>query len=166
MRRTAVAAGSIVAALAVGGVVAVSGGAQPPGGHTISLVTKDYVAKTIDLPPRNRGFSFGSGDRFVSSATVVNAAGAPRGSFDADCVVTRGSAAHTRFFCDGVYVLAEGQIFVQMRFSDFSLSKGPSAEGAVVGGTRGYAGARGTFTTNDRPDANDDSADDVITLLP
>ena len=164
MNRTLIAAGSVVAVLATGGVLAVSGGAQAPGGQTIRLITKNYVAKMIDTPPRRGEGSFGSGDRFVSSAYVVNAAGRKRGTFDADCAVTRGGFG--RFVCDGVYVLSEGHIFVQMRFSFVTLEKQAATEGAVVGGTRAYAGARGTFTTLARPDDEDDAADDVITLLP
>ena len=119
MNRTLIAAGSVVAVLATGGVLAVSGGAQAPGGQTIRLITKNYVAKMIDTPPRRGEGSFGSGDRFVSSAYVVNAAGRRRGTFDADCAVTRGGFG--RFVCDGVYVLSEGHIFVQMRFSFVTL---------------------------------------------
>jgi len=39
--------------------------------------------------------------------------------------------------------------------------------GSVVGGTRAYAGARGTFTSKDRPgEAAGDPSDDTLTLLP
>jgi hypothetical protein len=38
--------------------------------------------------------------------------------------------------------------------------------GAIVGGTGAYAGARGTFTSVDRPGGDNAPSDDTITLLP
>jgi len=171
MRRTVLAAGSVIAALLTGGVLAVSGGAQATSGRTIALVTKDFHVKTTDVPPRGleRG-SFGSGDNFLSSGRVFSPAGARRGAFDARCTITRGGSI-ARLLCDGVYALKEGHIFIQMRFSFTSLSDMPKpTQGAVVGGTRAYAGARGTFTTGELTEEDeDDSGDgseDIITLLP
>jgi hypothetical protein len=165
MRRTvAIIAGSVVAALATGGVIAVSGGAQTPGGQTIQLVTKNFRFKAIDVPPRERGREpSGRGDGFVISARVTDRGGARRGTFDAKCTLTRGGRNGSAL-CEGAYTLSEGQIFLQARFRN---SDEGDVNGAVVGGTRAYAGARGTFKTVDRPgERGGDPSDDTITLLP
>jgi hypothetical protein len=164
MQRTAVIAITVVVALVTGAVLAVSGGAQAPGGRTLQLVTKDFRFKAIDVPPRGRGREpSGSGDGFVISGSVTDRAGARRGSFDAVCTVSRGGR-NGRSVCEGVYALSEGEIFLQARLS---FSDEGDADGAVVGGTRAFAGARGTFTTVDRPgEGGGDPSDDTITLLP
>jgi hypothetical protein len=54
----------------------------------------------------------------------------------------------------GVYRFGDGDIYVD-GFVTFS---GPSASGVIVGGTRAYEGARGTFTSTE--------AKDVLQLLP
>jgi hypothetical protein len=165
MRRTvAIIAGSFVAALATGGILAVSGGAQTPGGQTIQLVTKNFRFKAIDVPPRERrGQPSGRGDGFVISARVTDSAGAGRGTFDAKCTFTRGGRNGSAL-CEGAYTLSEGQIFVLARFRN---SDEGDVNGGVVAGTRAYAGARGTFETVDRPgESGGDPSDDTITLLP
>ncbi|MBA3327867.1 MAG: hypothetical protein H0T43_06155 [Solirubrobacterales bacterium] len=164
MRRISIIAGSVVAALATGGVLAVSGGAQDPDGQKLQLVTKNFRFKAIDVPPRRPGREpSGSGDNFVISAVVTNRAGARRGSFDAKCTVTRGGR-NGRSLCEGVYALTEGQIFLKTRFVN---SNDGDISGAITGGTRAYAGARGTLTSVDRRgEAGGDPSDDTLTLLP
>ena len=47
------------------------------------------------------------------------------------------------------------------------LSADDETAGAVVGGTGAYVGARGTFSSVDRPgEAGGDPSDETITLLP
>ncbi len=166
MRRATIVAGSVVAALTTGGILAISGGAQQPaGGQTLQLVTKNFRFKAIDVPPRARRNAepSGTGDGFVISAVVTDRAGARRGSFDAKCTVTRGGR-YGRALCEGAYALSEGEIFLQARFR---FSDEGAVDGALVGGTRAYAGARGTFTSVDRPgEKGGDPSDDTLTLLP
>ena len=164
MRRTPVISAAVVAALATGGILAVSGGAQSPGGQTINLVTKDFEHKAIDAPPLEGGpESVGRGDRFVLAAVVTDTAGTRRGNYDVVCAATRGGRKG-RVVCQGAYSLKEGALHLTTVFKN---TGDGSVTGAIIGGTRAYAGARGTFTSVDRPgEKGGDPSDDVITLLP
>ena len=166
MRRKAVIViASLVAALATGAILAVSGGAQSPQGRTIELVTKNFRFSAVDNPPRSRRPDAppSAGDTFVISALVTNRAGRRRGSFDATCSVTHGGR-RARGVCEGVYALADGEIHLLARL-DFS-DEG-NAAGSIVGGTGAYAGARGTFVSRDRRgERGGDPSDDTLTLLP
>ena len=171
MRRKAVLViSSLVAVLATGAILAVSGGAQAPGGRTLELVTKNFSFKVVDNPPRSRSRNgepvFGAGDAFAISALVTNRAGARRGRFDGACTITKGGRRGSAV-CQGVYALAEGEIHLLARFSFADEGDDGDVAGSIVGGTRAYAGARGTFTTKDRPgEAGGDPSDDTLTLLP
>ncbi len=164
MQRTTIIAGALVGALATGGVLAVSGGAQAPGAQTIKLVTKNFQFKAIDVAPRERSRqSTGRGDSFVISAVVTDDAGARKGSFDVTCTATRGGR-NGRAVCQGGYSLKEGALYLTTVFKN---SDEGNANGAIVGGTRAYAGARGTFLSVDRPgEKGGDPSDDTVTLLP
>lgn len=164
MQRAAVVSGAVVAAFAAAGVLAVSGGAQAPDGQTINLVTKNFEQKVVDAPPvESNPESIGRGDRFVLEADVTDAAGTRRGNFDVVCAATRGGRKG-RLVCEGAYSLKEGALYLMTVFKNTGEG---DVSGAIVGGTRAYAGARGTFTTVDRPgDKGGDPSDDTITLLP
>ena len=164
MQRAAVISGAVVAALATGGVLAVSGGAQAPEGQTINLITKNFEYKAIDAPPLESNPDFpGRGDRFVIEAVATDTAGTRRGYFDVVCTATKGGRKG-RVVCEGGYSLKEGALFLTTVFKNTGAG---DVTGASVGGTRAYAGARGTFTTIDRPgDRGGDPSDDTITLLP
>ncbi len=163
MRRTAVISGSVIAALAAGGVLAVSGGAQAPGAQTLKYVTKNCQFKFTDVAPKSRGRDPlpGPGDGFFISCRAFNEAGARVGTLDAKCGFTKGGKA-SRGVCEGVYDLPDGNIFLAALF----VGDGDAA-GAVVGGDGVYAGAHGTFVSVDRPgEAGGDPSDDTLTLLP
>lgn len=166
MRRKAVfVITSLVAVLATGAILAVSGGAQAPGVRTLEFVSKNFSFKLVDNPPRSRGRNAppGAGDAFVLSGVVTDRAGARRGSIGAACTVTKGGPRGSSV-CEGVYALADGEIHILARL-DFS-DEGDTA-GSVVGGTRAYAGARGTFISKDRRgESGGDPSDDTFTLLP
>jgi len=54
-----------------------------------------------------------------------------------------------------------------VRSTSARLSADDTTSGVVVGGSGAYLGARGTFTSVDRPgEANGDPSDDTIKLLP
>jgi hypothetical protein len=167
MRRKAVIViTSLVAALATGAILTVSGGAQSPGGRTVELVTKNFRFKAVDNPPRSssRNAPPGTGDTFVISALVTDRAGARLGDFHATCSVTRGGRRAVGV-CEGIYALTDGEIHLLARL-DLSSDSGDT-DGSVVGGTRAYAGARGTFASRDRPgESGGDPSDDTLTLLP
>ena len=164
MQRKTIIAGGLVAALAMGGVLAVTGGAQTPSAQTVKLVTKNYEFKAIDVAPRERNReSIGRGDSFVISALVTDDAGARKGNFDVTCTATRGGR-NGRAVCHGGYSLKEGALYLTTVFKN---SDEGNVSGAVSGGTRAYAGARGTFVSVDRPgERGGDPSDDTITLLP
>jgi len=83
------------------------------------------------------------------------------GSLDARCSFTRGGQ-RMRGVCTGIYDLPDGEIHLSAR-----LSADETTSGVVVGGSGAYLGARGTFTSVDRPgEANGDPSDDTVKLLP
>jgi hypothetical protein len=167
MRRTAViTAGSVVAALAVGGVLAVAGGAEAPAATTIKLVTKNCTHTTIDVPPRMRGRNSppGAGDGTAGSCRLLDTAGARAGTLDVACLFPRGiGRTGGAGICHGTYALAGGDIHVVVRAHSEDVS------GAIVGGTGSYIGARGTFTSIERrgdQERTGSPKDDTIVLLP
>lgn len=167
MRRTAViTAGSVVAALTTAAVLAASGGADAPAATTIRLVTKDCTRKLIDVAPRMRGFSDGpgAGDRLAGSCPTFDGAGKRAGTFDYTCSFTKGGR-RARVLCESVYALAGGDLYTLARPD----GEKEAGSGPIVGGTRTYAGTRGTFTSVERPggtETNGVPKDDTITLLP
>ena len=161
MRRTAVIAGSFVAVLAAGGVLAVSGGAKSTDGQTIKLVERGGIEKFVDVPPRaKRQFSASAGDTFLFSSPLYDGENKRAGTLDAKCSFTKGGRL-ARGVCEGVFDLADGDLLLSTR-----LSTSGNVSGAIVGGTGAYAGARGTFTSVDRPGGDSAPSDDTITLLP
>ena len=161
MQRSTILAGSVVAALATAGVLAVSGGAEAPSGQTIQVVERGGSEKFVDVAPRARGgFNVSAGDAFLFSSPLFNGANKRVGTLDARCTFTRGGK-QARGICEGVFALADGDLLLSAR-----LSVSGSVKGAIVGGTGAYAGARGTFTSVDRPGGDNAPSDDTITLLP
>jgi len=166
MRRTVtIIAGPVIAALATGAILAVSGAAQTPATSTIKLVTKSCTHKAIDIPPRSRGRNAapGAGDGSAGSCQVFNASGRRAGTFDAACVFPKDTRRGGAALCEGAYSLAGGDLHVAVRVEQDTVS------GSIVGGTGIYAGARGTFTSIERPQrqaSNGNPKDDTITLLP
>lgn len=167
MQRTgAIIAASVVAALAVGGVLAAGGGAQTPGGITIKLVTKNCSYNVIDVPPRmrKRNGQPSGGDGNAGVCQVFKAAGGRAGRLDYSCVSTQVGKRIGASLCQTAYTLAGDELHAVARPHDDD-----RAAGVIVGGTGAYAGARGTFTSKDRAGANERNGypkDDVITLLP
>lgn len=163
MRRSAIIAGSVVAALAGGGVLAVSGGAADSPGQTLKYVTKNCGFHYTDVVPRSKGRypQPGAGDGFAITCRAFNTAGARVGTLDATCTFTRGTKA-SRGVCAGAYDLPDGNIYLAaLMVGDNDVS------GAITGGDGAYTGARGTFVSVDRPgEAGGDPSDDTLTLLP
>jgi hypothetical protein len=164
MHRTAVIVASLAASLATGGVLAVTGGAQEPGGQTIKLVSGHCAAKINDVPPRGKGRfpAPGAGDTLTLWCPVTDASGAKLGALNVGGQIAKGGSSFTGI-ATGVYKLATGEIFIASRLT----SDLDHVIGAVTGGSGAYAGARGTFTSIDRPGTkNGDPSDDTIALLP
>jgi hypothetical protein len=164
-RKAVIVIASLVAALATGAILAVSGGAQAPGARTLELVTKNFRFKAVDHPPRSRSQDAppSAGDVFVISALVTDREGRRRGRFDATCTVTRGGQRGGGV-CEAIYALHGGEIHLLARLT---FAEEGDVAGSIVGGTRAYAGARGTFVSRDRPgERGGDPSDDTLTLLP
>jgi hypothetical protein len=162
MRRTVVVAGSVVAALAAAGVLAVSGGAEAPSGKTLQYISKGGTFKFVDTAPKARSEEdASSGDQFLISTLLYTTANKRVGTIDARCTFTRGGK-NLRGVCDGVYDLPDGDIYLLTR-----LTPSDTIAGTVVGGTGAFVGARGTFKSVDRPgEKGGDPSDETITLLP
>src|SRR3954468_9947903 len=134
------------AALAADGPVKPDPGAQaarPPTG-TRQIVLRALSLHVVDTPPKRAGDGPPSpGDVSITRYRVFDAAGKRIGSAQFLCVATdrRGQ----REQCSGTIALPEGQVATQ----------GDADNMAVVGGSRSYAGARGTATGRDHPDSVD-----------
>jgi hypothetical protein len=168
MRRAALIVTVGLVAVATAAAIAVSGEAQSSGGRTINLVLKNCRFTVLDSPPKVHARSpgngdLGAGDQFALGCPVFDQAGTTRnGSLNSSCFITRGGTARGGI-CHAVYGLSDGDIYVQARIGHAT----NRLAGAVVGGTRAYNGARGSFTSTDRPGTKGgDPGDDVIELLP
>lgn len=162
MRRTTIITGSAVAALATAGVLAVSGGAQAPTtGQTIEFVEKGGTFKFVDTPPRAKSdFDASAGDLFVFSTPLYTSANKRYGVLNAKCTFTKGGRAASGV-CEGVFSLPNGDLYAAAK-----LSNGKTTTGVITGGTRAYAGARGTFKSVTRSGGDNAPSDTTITLLP
>ena len=119
----------------------VSHASTPPSG-TLQIVLRPMSFHVVDLPPKRTGDGpLSPGDASITTYRVFDAAGAKRlGRAQFVCVATDRRGRHEQ--CSGTIALPGGQIATQ----------GDADDIAVVGGTRAYAGARGTATGDDHPD--------------
>jgi Dirigent-like protein len=159
------AAGVAATVLAV--VLAPAGSAQQPGERTLTFTERGNrgTFRIIDNPPRNpkgvseRRFRFSAGDAFVFSSPLFDAANRRRvGRLAGLCTVFRGGTFETSaLYCTVGIKLSNGSIEFQgsVRFSGV-------VRIAVVGGTRAYEGARGSFTSTE----GKRTSTDVVHLLP
>lgn len=125
-------------------------------------MSKGGTFKFVDAPPRARSEEdASSGDAFLLSTPLYTRANKRAGTLDARCTFTKGGR-NLRGVCDGIYTIAKDEVHIIAR-----LSPEDDVRGSVVGGTGAYAGARGTFSSVDRPgQAGGDPSDETITLLP
>lgn len=128
-------------ALAADGPVTQAPG--PPTG-TRQIVLRAQSFHVIDNPPRRSHDGPPSpGDASITRYRVLDPAGTRIGSAQFVCVATDRRGQHEQ--CSGTIALPDGQIATQ----------GDADNMAVVGGSRSYAGARGTVTGRDHPDSVD-----------
>jgi hypothetical protein len=156
--RLAAVALALLAAVAGFGVLATSGRAQATGTtYVIKPVGKEGIAFSDVKPKGFRHNRFSLGDQLFLT-TRVKRDGTVAGTAEATITVSdprplKGDRAHG--VVSSVYHLADGDIYTvgTILFDDSG-----TGEGAVVGGTGAYAGARGTVEPgHDR---------DVVHLLP
>jgi hypothetical protein len=132
----------LVAALGAAALVAASGAAvasaspspSPSSSVRLKLVERQVGEHFIDLG--RHGLS--PGDHNVVRSQILNTDGKVVGRGDIDCVVT---GAHKQLggLCHVVITLPDGQIAGEAAFG----RSGSSRYGAIVGGTRRYAGMSG-----------------------
>ena len=123
----------------------------PPAG-TLRIALREQSFQLIDLPPKRSGEGPPSpGDESITTYRVLDAAGAERlGRAHFICTSLDRRGAHEQ--CTGTIALRDGQLALQ----------GDADNVAVVGGSRTYAGARGTATGTDHPN----SVDVTVHFLP
>ena len=140
-----------VAACATAGVaIAAESPATPsPGAHastpptgTLQIVLRPRSFHFADLPPKRKGDGPPTpGDASIITYRVFDATGTKRlGRAQFVCVATDRRGRHEQ--CSGTIALPDGQIATQ----------GDADDVAIVGGSRAYAGARGTASGDDHPD--------------
>jgi hypothetical protein len=146
----------LATALAALGLAAAPAVAQAP--RTISFKERQSATafSYIDNPPRGKSAARprpSAGDVITLSIPLAGAAGKSRGTLRATCTLTSASTKSTPAICYGVVALKEGQLAIIVSTPNLSAKV---SNGVVVGGTRAYAGARGTFTsTTTKTGAND-----------
>lgn len=156
------AAAGLTAAGVAAPVLAQSGG----GGQTLTFRELDKGSRFeyVDNPPRNshhRRPVFSIGDALVLANPLADNSGTI-GELRATCTMTKKAPANDSGLnqghplCTGAFVLKAGTLFVDTADAGSKIT-----EGAVVGGTGAYTGARGTFTST----TTTTGSDDVITLL-
>ena len=141
MRRTVMLATVIsIAGLTAGVALASTGAAQAPGPPTGAkqLLVRQVSFKFLDHPPRRNGDGPPSpGDASIIGDRVLDAAGNERlGRMSTICVSMRRptNRRDQDVQCTAMMTLADGELVMQ----------GSKSTLAITGGTRAYAGARGT----------------------
>jgi hypothetical protein len=123
----------------------------PPTG-SLQIVLRPQSFHLADLPPKRSGDGPPSpGDASIVTYRVFDASGTKRlGRAQFVCTDVDRRGEHEQ--CTGTIALPDGQIATQ----------GDADNIAVVGGSRAYAGARGTATGTDHPH----SVDVTVNFLP
>jgi hypothetical protein len=153
MKRLSLLTAAVVAALAMTVVLAAAGGAQTPGGRTLTFLddtdhaTQAFVDNAPKSPspnPRSRRFRLSTGDMlYVHSAILDGPAGKRIGTAYSQFTVVKGNSfANAVFRGHGAFRLQDGQIAAD---GVFRVAKGTKTV-PVLGGTGAYEGARGTLT--------------------
>ena len=116
----------------------------PPTG-TLQIVLRPQSLHRVDLPPKRSGDGPPApGDATITTYRVFDASGTKRlGRAQFVCTAVDRRGEHEQ--CTGTIALPDGQIATQ----------GDADNVAVVGGSRAYAGARGTATGTDHPNSVD-----------
>jgi hypothetical protein len=146
-RALALAAAALAAAAVAAPVLAQSSA----GGQTLTfrVLNKGSHFHYVDNPPRNnnphRRPVFSVGDGFVLASPLADNSGTI-GELRVTCTVTKKASATNSLnpghpLCTGAFDTKNGTLFAETVDSGAKRTNG-----AIVGGTGAYAGARGTFT--------------------
>jgi hypothetical protein len=151
MKRLALFATPLVAAVSLVAVLVASAGADHPGSQTLTLVERNNQGtfRFVDNPPRFRGRgepSVSAGDVFAGSNPLYDAANAQRAGrlfFKCTAVVGNKRFGRATFVCEAIARLRDGALTLDAFF------KGSEPAGAVTGGTGIYEGASGSFSSDE-----------------
>ena len=152
-RRLSMLAAAALAAVALTVVLAATGGAQTPGGPTLTFLddtshgTQVFVDSAPKSPARNPQsprFRLSAGDTlYVHSPILDHAGGARIGTAYSEFTVVSGNSfANAVFRGHGAFKLRDGQIVADGVVRPASATNTV----AVVGGTGAYQGARGSLS--------------------
>src|SRR4051812_23862224 len=153
MTRLSLLAAALMSALAATVVLAASGGAQTPGGHTLTFLddtshaTQGFVDSAPKSPVRNpqsRRFRLSTGDTLYVRSPILDRAGGTRigTAYSQFTVVSGTSFANAVFRGHGAFKLRDGQVAVDGVLRPANATNTV----AVLGGTGAYEGARGSLT--------------------
>jgi hypothetical protein len=153
MKRLSLLAAAVATAIAVCVVLAAAGGAQTPGGRTLTFLddtnhgTQAFVDNAPKSPVRNPQsgrFRLSTGDTlYVRSPILDDASGKRIGTAYSQFTVLKGNSfANAVFRGHGAFVLHDGQIVAD---GVFRIANATNTV-AVLGGTGAYASARGSMT--------------------
>jgi hypothetical protein len=143
-------------ALAIGAFALMSGtGAAQNVPHSITLTFTEQGSKStfhfIDVRPLTRFTREGPrrvspGDGFAITAPLLDASNAQAGKLYATCHAVNGSRrfSRVRFVCQGEVALKDGTLSITALFHD---TGNGAVSGEVVGGSGGYEGANGSFSS-------------------
>jgi hypothetical protein len=137
--------------------------ALPP--LTFKELDKGSTFRYVDNAPRSRirngaPARTSDGDMLVFSNPLQDAAGASIGRLRVTCFVTSsGPFSKLQADCLGSYAFTTGTVWGA---ASISFASQAPVVGAVLGGTRAYAGANGTFTSTE----SGRDSDTTITFLP
>jgi|1186.fasta_scaffold122230_2 hypothetical protein len=153
MPHRAVVAVTTAGALALMSAPAV---AQAPAPLVFREVQKGTTFSFVDNPPRStnaRRPRPSAGDALVFTIPLAKG-GRSRGTLRATCTITGIVKKRTSALCYGVLSLKEGELVLVVSTSNLD---DPKTTGSVIGGTRAYAGARGTFVSTTTKDGTIDT---------
>jgi hypothetical protein len=153
MKRLSLLAAAVAAAIAVSVVLAATGGAQTPGGRTLTFLddtnhgTQAFVDNAPKSParnPRSGRFRLSTGDVLYVRSPILDDDGGKRiGTAYSQFTVLKGdSFANAVFRGHGTFRLHDGQIEAD---GVFRIANATNTV-AVLGGTGAYEGARGSLT--------------------
>jgi len=160
--RPALAAGALLgagAALALATTSALpdawAQSAPAPAPLTLHELQKGATFTHVRNSPASRGRANRLGDVIAFTNPLTDADGRPAGRLHVQCVTTVGSDDFLKsvLTCIGVLRLRDGDLTIQANTTPGA----PTSVGAVTGGTRRYAGARGTFSSRTTASGSDDT---------
>jgi hypothetical protein len=153
MKRLSLLTAAVAAAIAASVVLVATGGAQTPGGRTLTFLDNtshgtqafvDTAPKSPTRNPQSRRFRLSTGDTLYVRSPILDHDGGERiGTAYSQFTVVKGHTfANAVFSGHGTFRLHDGQIVAD---GVFKIANATNTV-AVLGGTGAYAGARGNLT--------------------